>query len=80
VIDLTHLVSLMAKVFNETQIKVVRDVRMSRMLNRRAVLGVGTLAIVGILSTPRRAEANSTVQSRNKSIVVRWYAEFWGKT
>jgi hypothetical protein len=53
---------------------------MSRMLNRRAVLGIGTLAIMGILSTPRRAEANSTVQARNKSIVARWYAEFWGKT
>jgi predicted ester cyclase len=50
------------------------------MLNRRAVLGIGTLAIMGILTTPRRAEANSTVQSMNKSIVARWYAEFWGKT
>ncbi|HEY1937080.1 MAG TPA: ester cyclase [Candidatus Angelobacter sp.] len=53
---------------------------MSRMLNRRAVLGIGTLAIMGFLSTPRRAEADSTVQTRNKSIVARWYAEFWGKT
>jgi predicted ester cyclase len=35
---------------------------------------------MGILTTPRRAEANSTVQSMNKSIVARWYAEFWGKT
>jgi predicted ester cyclase len=70
--DLTHLVSLMAK--------AVRDVRMGKMMNRRAVLGLGTRAIMGILSTPRRAEANSTVQSRNKSIVARWYAEFWGKT
>jgi hypothetical protein len=70
----------MAKVFNEIRIKVVRDVRMSRMLNRRTLLRLGTLAITGILSTPRRAEANSTVQSTNKSIVARWYAEFWGKT
>ena len=53
---------------------------MSKMLNRRAVLGIGPLAIMGIISTPRRAEADSTAQSRNKLIVARWYAEFWGKT
>jgi predicted ester cyclase len=53
---------------------------MSQLWDRRGALRLGLLTTMGLGAISRHAEASTDLQSRNKAVVGKWFAEFWGGT
>jgi len=53
---------------------------MNRILDRRSTLRLGLITAAGLGFITRHAEASTDLQLKNKALVRRWFAEFWGKT
>src|SRR5690348_8245361 len=53
---------------------------MNQGFDRRRALKIGLFAAAGLGTLPLHADEDTTLQSRNKAVVERWFTEFWGKT